>query len=145
MGDDDCYSVKKILIEAGADVNLHNDLTPTPLIVAIEANKYDIRAIQLLLESGADPNIVLSSSIDAQFWAVIRNRIDVMKLLVEYNADTSRVYKLTDMRMPFAVYGLKNKPLENGLLNKGLNLGEIAKYLNNEDMYNYLISAGNYY
>ncbi|MCV6614696.1 MAG: ankyrin repeat domain-containing protein, partial [Cellvibrionaceae bacterium] len=45
----------KLLIKAGADVNVRNGSGNTPLISAASLNQYD--AAYLLLENGADPSI----------------------------------------------------------------------------------------
>ncbi|WP_028975140.1 ankyrin repeat domain-containing protein [Spirochaeta cellobiosiphila] len=48
-------SGRNILADAGADVNQQNNDEATPLTIAIEKGKD--RAVKMLLEKGADPNL----------------------------------------------------------------------------------------
>ena len=141
----DCPSVVEILIEKGANVNLHNDIIASPLMQAVISENYNIKIIKYLLERGANPNISQTSGTDALFFAVLTNRIDVVKLLIEYEANTEKLYKLTQNTMPFMVYNFANEMLVNGLLSKGLTITEISKYLGNQDMLDFINQHTKFY
>jgi ankyrin repeat protein len=102
----------KTLVDGGADVNLPSPGDrATPLLVALINGHFDLAA--MLLESGADPNLVSDAGVSPLYatvnvqWAPIaaypqprshlqqsRTYLDVMQLLLERGADpNARVYR----------------------------------------------------
>jgi hypothetical protein len=76
----------KLLLDAGAKVNVQDTRGMTPLMLAISSDRPDPRVIRLLLEHRADPGIqskIGESSLD---WARKFQHAEVMKLL---NIDTA--------------------------------------------------------
>jgi len=90
------------LLEEGADPNLRNSATCTPLFFAI--NKKDPILTRLLLEHGADPNaIYMPSSKDS--WKELDNAIvfgteEHVQLLLKYGADPFLLKKTSKKASP---------------------------------------------
>ena len=79
--------IVKLLIKAGADVNL-NDRSQTPLSTAIL--KENIEAINILLDNGADPNkenIHLYPKKSPIFCAISMRNIEIIEILINAGAD----------------------------------------------------------
>ena len=74
-----------ILIRAGADINDHMAAS-TPLVTAVATASLDL--VKLLLESGADPNVVGQSfGRPALYYAVANAHVSAVKLLLDCGAD----------------------------------------------------------
>ena len=73
----------KILLVAGADPNLCQDIYATPLELATSIG--NIEVIKLLLKAGANPNLCSYSS--ALKRAIRIERIDIIKILIDAGAD----------------------------------------------------------
>jgi ankyrin repeat protein len=79
----------QILVSAGANVNAKDGVNQTPLIVAANLNQY--KAVLLLLENGANPNLtdnfgnslssVLEGNIELESESMTELRLKVMSLL----------------------------------------------------------------
>ncbi len=61
------FNITRLLLAAGADINVENEFGVTPLYLAIKSGQKDV--VHLLLESGADPNYV--DAVDKQ--AILAN------------------------------------------------------------------------
>jgi len=83
MKPDLSLSYLDFLINEGLDVNQHNIVKKTPLIVAIEFNRKEY--IDLLLQNGADPNELDNDENTAFFYAVAQKLdFDLYKQLGEF-------------------------------------------------------------
>ncbi len=87
-----------VLIEAGIDIDARDAQGETPLHEAVDSFEYSYSQkpelakrftayIQLLLESGADPNLVGKSRFSPILEAVISKRYEVARMLLQYGAD----------------------------------------------------------
>lgn len=77
-------AIAKLLLEAGADVNLpFDDDESTPLMFA--ASRGDLKQMQLLLDHGADIN--LTTQQNALTYAVYNNNVKVAQFLLNAGAD----------------------------------------------------------
>jgi uncharacterized protein len=77
--------IVKLLIERRANVNAHNELGDTPLLVAVEHGPIEI--VQMLLDAGADPNKPnFERSIRPLIAAVSRGDAEIVKALVKADA-----------------------------------------------------------
>lgn len=76
-------------IERGADVNAVNRFGDTPLIEAIASERSDTRIeiLNLLLDSGADPDYKGEENCGVLFQAVLLKDPEVMDLLLRSGAD----------------------------------------------------------
>lgn len=78
----------KILIEAGADLNMpheHFDKERPPIIIASQYGHEEI--VKILLENGANPNIQTKNGDTALHNAARMGRYDITKVLIESGAD----------------------------------------------------------
>lgn len=80
----------RLLVEKGADINLPDKNGFTALYYAVEGGNAE--AVRFLLENGANPNDrtarrILRSEISPLLTAVRWRRPDIVKILIEYNAD----------------------------------------------------------
>ena len=78
----------KILIEAGADINMpheHFDKERPPIIIASQYGHEEI--VKLLLESGANPNIQTKNGDTALHSAARMGRFNITKILIEAGAN----------------------------------------------------------
>jgi len=77
--------IVQIAIKMGANVNEQNAANKrTALIIAAMSDKMEV--MKLLLENGADPNIVDNNLYSPLMVASIRNNYNIVKLLVEHGA-----------------------------------------------------------
>ena len=83
----------KLVLEAGADPNLHFADGSTALLEAMKPFRENVRDIfPLLLEHGADPNLAHAHSADTPLiTAALARRVDLVTLLLEYGADVTQV------------------------------------------------------
>jgi ankyrin repeat protein len=77
-------SMTNYFLSRGADVNLNRG--ETPLLVAVKNVCPSIELIKLLLTKHADPNLVSGSKQLALHEAIGRGRLDVAKVLLDFNA-----------------------------------------------------------
>eukprot|EP00049_Salpingoeca_infusionum_P013684 m.255793 g.255793 ORF g.255793 m.255793 type:complete len:320 (+) comp15508_c0_seq1:179-1138(+) len=77
------FKCVEVLLEHGADVEMHTGLTATPLVEAARLNRK--RVLQLLLDHGASPNQKLSTT--PLLVAVRRGHEVCVKLLLQHKAD----------------------------------------------------------
>lgn len=93
------YPAVKLLIDAGANVNIKNKSGNTPL-----ADANDVNVIKILLENGADPNIIGTSLYETPLHTMIRifnhnlhhmskyskkTFHDIVDIFIKYGADIS--------------------------------------------------------
>lgn len=86
--DESQIKIARLLLEAGADVNILDNHDNTLLFYAI-ANR-DLAMIELLLQAGLDPNISEKSEIVDYLplgWAAYANFIEAIQLLLTYGAN----------------------------------------------------------
>jgi ankyrin repeat protein len=84
----------RLLIESGATVDIRSDVwlsTSTPLQEAVYYNQ--IMTVELLLQHGADPNVLDVGGVTPLFQAVFQNNIEMVKLLIRFNARVDIVNK----------------------------------------------------
>ncbi|MFC1478069.1 ankyrin repeat domain-containing protein [Candidatus Margulisiibacteriota bacterium] len=81
--------VVKLLIEAGADLNLKNVEDRTALMIAAEKGHTEI--IKLLIEAGADLNAECYGQ-PVLIWAAISGHTEVVKILTKSGADLEAMY-----------------------------------------------------
>ena len=86
----------QVLLGYGSDVNGQDRLGSTPLNFALEyrSNRIDPRVVRLMLDRGADPNILASASPIPLHQASRSGRIEIVRLLVEHGASI----EVTDFR-----------------------------------------------
>lgn len=82
----------KCLCEMGANANSKNDLGETPLINVVRTsffrtNQNSLSKAKILLEHGADPNIVSYDGCSALHQAIIFGQIVLVKLFLQYEGD----------------------------------------------------------
>ncbi len=96
----DYPEIIKILIEAGADVNVAGQYTNTPLIQAARRGNKDI--VTLLLQAGAGVNDADEYGNTALLEATIGHHTDVARILLEHKADPNRAtlgFRTTPLRV----------------------------------------------
>ena len=83
-------SCMKVLIDAGVDVNVENEIRLNPLIVAAGGGK--VECVQLLIQSGADVNkktFIVNAT--AVMRAASRGHFQCLQLLIQAGADVNCV------------------------------------------------------
>ena len=80
-----CYKIAELLIQYGADVQLHTVNKYTPLMIACQVKHEDIAA--LLLRSNADPNLQNNSNQTALMLACMNQLARTVSLLLSSGAD----------------------------------------------------------
>ena len=97
-------SVVQLLCDLGADVNTRSALGETPLInvvrgAAAEVAKEPVAAARLLLEGGADPNVLAYDGCNRLHQAIIHSNVDLVRLFLasaqihEFGSSIRRVTK----------------------------------------------------
>lgn len=79
----------RLLIEAGADVNIKSKMVMTPLRVATQSG--DLETVKLLLAKGAFPDAP-EDEFPPFFYAVIKGYDDIARVLIEGGTDLNRAY-----------------------------------------------------
>lgn len=92
----------KLLLAAGADVNVANNNGVTPLIYAASNSNgtSSLETVKLLLEYGAKVEAKMTNNETALFFASYHvnttSSLDTMKLLIQYGADVNAIIKNLD-------------------------------------------------
>jgi len=81
--------VVKFLVEKGANVNKKTKFGETALTLNIGFVKRDKEIVKILLDAGADPNIVYVNSMTPLLYAASSNDNDIVELLVDAGADVN--------------------------------------------------------
>ena len=83
------FEIVKLLVENGADIDLHDDCHPAPLFYAIQnGNK---RVAEYLLDRGARCNIIDLEDTHLLYFALLTQERGIFKLLLEHDANPSCV------------------------------------------------------
>lgn len=80
------------LIRAGANVNFNNAAHPSCIPLTCGAKQGHIKAVQILLDSGADIDATDDSHMTALMWASEGGRADVVQLLILKGADVNATH-----------------------------------------------------
>ena len=106
----------KLLVENGFDVNCHDMMGYTPLIVAIVFERYDMA--KYLIEHDADVNMATKAGNDALYEAIKIQNADMVEYLLQHGASTALTYRYGGTPFTFAGgWGYKNNAILD-LLNK---------------------------
>ncbi|KAL7297984.1 hypothetical protein TKK_0008994 [Trichogramma kaykai] len=81
------YDMVKIIIEAGADVNVVDEELSSPLHLAAKVEEYAYEITKLLLDAGSNVNVVDHQAITPLHWAVSQGNYDVATLLLNSGAN----------------------------------------------------------
>jgi hypothetical protein len=79
----------RLLIEAGADVNIKSKMYMTPLRVATQSG--DLETVKLLLAKGASPDAP-EDEFPPLFYAIFKGYDDIARVLIEGGTDLNRAY-----------------------------------------------------
>ncbi|KAM0436787.1 hypothetical protein ACHAPT_002498 [Fusarium lateritium] len=126
-------SIAEMLILAGADVNIsypdtkHSGIHKTPLIAA--AAQEDAALTVLLLEKGADPNVLLPGSRSALHTAVQNSRVSSVEALLKAGANVNHMLEHTS-----------DSPYD--FLHSSLTPIDVAHKNRNSQIFNLLLQAG---
>lgn len=139
----DQLDVVKDLIKSGYDVNTENDCGDTALITALEnelfrpailgfyETNYQLTAIRLIINAGANLNTYYMLVETALTLAIKNNRIDIVKLLIESGADVN--FEDIGGRSPlFCAAATTNIPIMQLLIDSGADVDHpyIKEYYN---------------
>lgn len=114
----------------------------TPLYIAIKACKYD--AVSLLLENGADPNMMMPNRCTLLETTIRNKDYDLIRLLIGYGANVDqRIYHRGTTALNIAAYA-KNLELCTILLHNGADINA-KDNLGRTPIYNYLLTGGDQY
>jgi ankyrin repeat protein len=114
----------------------------TPLYEAIRACKYD--AVNLLLENGANPNMMMPNRCTLLETAVRYNNYSIIRLLIWHGANIDQpIYHRGTTALNIAAYA-KNLELCTILLHNGADINA-KDNLGRTPLYNYLLTGGDQY
>ncbi|KAJ5691751.1 hypothetical protein N7462_001174 [Penicillium macrosclerotiorum] len=113
----------KLLLAAGASVNLQDNTLRTPLHEAVLYG--NIAVVEVLLESGAQPN--LGDYVKMAPLHLVRERIDITKLLVKYGAKLNQKDQFRRLPIALAMYEPKSGDTTNE--EKAVKYIEVIEYL----------------
>lgn len=82
----DRLSAIETLIRKGADVNAQSDIGETALICAVRYGRGDPAIVRMLIEAGANINIVMNGGDNALSWARKKKRSEAAALLAQAGA-----------------------------------------------------------
>jgi ankyrin repeat protein len=83
------FELARLLIEAGADVNIKSKMYMTPLRVATQSG--NLEAVKLLLAKGASPDAP-EDEFPPLFYAISKGYDDIAQVLIEGGTDLNRSY-----------------------------------------------------
>lgn len=113
----------ELLIKAGAEVNVKDNLGWSPLMYATDV-KYGVKMVSFLLDNGADPNVRNKDGDTPLITAVSTNIIASVKLLIEKGADIHATDAKGRSALIIAVVN-GNAEIVSYLLNKGTKLESV--------------------
>jgi len=111
----DSKSIIQYLISAGANLNLHDNVGRTALIIS---TKHDLKDVQYFVNSGADLNAQDSDGKTALMHAVNRMDLKIVRSLVDAKADLNIQDKRGLTALMWATYE-SSKPLVQYLVDAG--------------------------
>jgi hypothetical protein len=82
-------NLSRLLIEAGADVNIKSKMNKTPLQVAAQSGELEV--VKLLLSKGASPD-ALEDELPPVFFALRKKHYEIAHMLIESKCDLNRLY-----------------------------------------------------
>mmetsp|Transcript_24228 Transcript_24228/g.31456 ORF Transcript_24228/g.31456 Transcript_24228/m.31456 type:complete len:486 (-) Transcript_24228:116-1573(-) len=106
----------KMLLKAGIDVNIQNDIQMSAISYALlfipkDDKKHEKeKCIELLLKRGADPNIGDKGGHTALEIAASKGNMNIVSLLLSYGARVRRDYKFISLKDPNAVDSALDEP-----------------------------------
>jgi hypothetical protein len=104
----------RLLVEAGADVNIKSKMYMTPLRVATQSG--DLETVKLLLAKGASPDAP-EDEFPPFFYAIFKGYDDIARVLIDGGTDLSRSYIDGERRLTAGDLAvLAKKPLLVGLI-----------------------------
>ena len=110
------YNKLSSIIKEGVDIELKNKFGDSPLKFALYQR--DDKLVKILLESGANPNII-NGGYNPLTSLLSTNRVSTVKLLLEYGVDVNYQYKKSETALTEAAKGCKNFDMVKLLLDKG--------------------------
>ena len=113
----------ELLIKAGAEVNVKDNLGWSPLMYATDV-KYGVKMVSFLLDNGADPNVRNKGGDTPLITAVAANIIASVKLLIEKGADIHATDAKGRSALIIAVVN-GNAEIVSFLLSKGAKLESV--------------------
>ena len=87
----------KLLVRHDANVNAVNKDGDTALLLAIKRGG-SLEMIKFLLENGANPNVTDKKGYTPLFYAVGRKELDVVKVLIQHDADPNKPMFVRDVK-----------------------------------------------
>ena len=102
----------RYLIDSGADLNMRGQSGKTPLMKAAGSPRY-ATALEMLLQAGADPNILSRQHYSALVCASRKRNVTAMKKLLEYGKSWVRIKSIEPIRLTPWNIALLNAYSEN--------------------------------
>lgn len=114
-----CKVAIKDFLEKGGDPNLHDEFGRSLLYEAM-GKTHNIEMVELLLQYGADPNLPdgENQSTTPLVTAIMENNYDIVKLMIDYNAEVNRLNTLNTSPLFNAVL-MGHTEIVNLLLDSG--------------------------
>ena len=150
VSDDDIELVKILLQDKYVDVNAEDWSGETPICRAIRHRNFDI--VKLLVENGADVNIVSDKLTSPLYYAVIFEDVNIVKYLIDNGAEVNNRGFYLDRTALHQACNLDRKDIVKLLLEHNINVnirddkGETALHYavinNNTDIIKLLIDNG---
>jgi len=116
VAEDDIEALERLLGE-GADINAAKGTYKTTMLMEA-AVRGNVRVMRLLLERGADVNMVDQDGWNALMGATVEGRLEPVKLLLEHSADVNAKNRKGETALVMAT-GMKHAEIKDALLAHG--------------------------